>query len=448
MTPASRAAADIDAASFWRRRARRTAWRYNSGRALGHFLPAALVASAVFACVLLAVREHGAAGRGPWIGYGASLLVCAGFAAWRAGRGGLFTAADAAVRLEWHLGLHNRLSAAAAGVGAFPAPQSAPDGYSLRWQRVVPPLAGALALVLAAAWIPVSRPVRADLAPATPPESLAQTAEWLDTLQKTALVQPPALEDFRERLEQLRQQPARDWYSQSSLEAGDNLHGQTEQSLQALQRDLRTAASSLETMERPPEQLTPAESKAAAERMQEALKGLELGNLPLNKDLLSQLKGLDPSKLKSLTSEQMEQLRERLKNGVKITEAMLKPGKSGDKEGKEGKEMALVAAGPTADRTEPGGPGGGKSSAPLDLRDQPTDLHSTTVEPDANAANLDHALPGDIVGVGKGEHTIDPNADAGPAAAGATTSEGTGGETVWRDDLTPAERETLGKFFK
>ena len=446
MTPSPRAAAaDHDAALFWRRRARRTAGRHNFGRVLGDFLPAALVTSAVFACALLVVRQHGQAGHGPWIVYGVSLALCAGVAAWRVARRGFSTVADALVRLEWHLGLHNRLSAAAAGVGTFPPPQTAPDGYAFHWQKIAPPLAGALALVLAAAFIPVSRPAGDPFVPATPPESLAQTAQWLDTLQKTGLVQPPALEDFRERLEELRQQPARDWYSQSSLEAGDNLRGQTEQSLQTLQRDLRTAASSLTTMDRPPEQLTPDETKAATDQMQEALKGLELGNLPLNKDLLSQLKGLDPSKLKSLTPEQLEQLKEKLKNGVKITEAMLKPGKPGDK---SGEAMALVAAGETRNHNSPGGPGGGKSSAPLDLHDHPTDLHTTTVEADANAANLDHALPGDIVGVGNGEHTVDPNAYAGPAAAGATASEGTGGETVWRDDLTPAERETLGKFFK
>ena len=446
MTPSLRDTADDNGAEkFSPRRAQRTAGRQNFGRMLGDFLPAGLVASAVFACVLLVVRQHGPAGGGPWIVYGASLVVCAGVAAWRVARRGFFTVADALVRLEWHLGLHNRLSAAMAGVGTFPPPQIAPDGYSFRWQTVASPLAGALALVLAAAFIPVSRSAGDPFVPATPPESLVQTAQWLDTLQKTSLVQPPALEDFRERLEELRQQPARDWYSQSSLEAGDNLRGQTEQSLQTLQRDLRTAASSLTTMDRPPEQLTPLEAKAAADQMQEALKGLELGNLPLNKDLLSQLKGLDPSKLKSLTPEQLEQLKERLKNGVKITEAMLKPGKPGDK---PGEAMALVAEGETRDRNSPGGPGGGKSSASLDLHDHPTDLHTTTVEADANAANLDHALPGDIVGVGKGEHTVDPNAYAGPAAAGATASEGTGGETVWRDDLTPAERETLGKFFK
>ena len=57
-------------------------------------------------------------------------------------------------------------------------------------------------------------------------------------------------------------------------------------------------------------------------------------------------------------------------------------------------------------------------------------------------------MPGDLVGVGKGEHTVDPSAYTGPTSAGAALSEGTGGEAVWRDDLTPQERTLLKNFFK
>ena len=440
MTPSPRA---DDATTFWRRRARQTALRHNFGRVLGAFLPAGLGVSAVFACALLVIRQHAGLEWVGWSLYGASLFACIAASIWYAGRGGFYSTADALVRLEWHLGLHNRLSAAAAGVGTFPPPQPAPDGYVFRWQKILPPLAGALGLVLAAAFIPVTQSA-ADFVPETPPLALSQTADWLDTLKKTDLVQEPALEDFHERLEQLRQQPARDWYSQSSLEASDNLHNQTEQSLQALQRDLRTAASSLETMERATEQTTPADAKAMADRMQEALKGLELGNLPLNRELLSQLKGLDPSAMKNLTPEQLEKLKERLKNGVKITEAMLRPAKPGEK---AGDPLALFAVS-SSEHGQPGGTGGGTSSSPINYREKPTQLNSTATEPVTSSSSLDHALPGDIVGVGKGEHTVDPNAYTGPTSAGAAASDGTGGEAVWRDDLTPQEREVLRNFYK
>ncbi len=409
-------------------------------------MPWCLGVSAVFACALLVTRQQGAGRQGPWIIYGIALLGCAGTAAWLAHRKRFFTVADAMVRLETHLGLHNRLSAAAAGVGTFPPPQPAPDGYAFRWQKIAPPLAGSLALVLIAALVPVTRPA-ADFVPETPPVALAQTADLLDLLKKSDLVQEPALEDFHERLEQLRQQPARDWYSQSSLEAADNLRGQAEQSLQALQRDLRTAASSLETMERTTEQTNPAEAKAMADRLQAALKGLELGNLPLNRELLSQLKGFDPATMKSLSPEQLASLKQRLKDGVKLTEAMLRPAKPGEQPGKDA--LALIAAaGSGEEHGPPGGPGGGTSSAPLNLRDKPTQLGSTATEPVPNSSSLDRALPGDLVGLGKGEHTVDPAAYQGPTSAGAVAADGAGGEAVWRDDLTPQEREVLRNFFK
>ena len=50
--------------------------------------------------------------------------------------------------------------------------------------------------------------------------------------------------------------------------------------------------------------------------------------------------------------------------------------------------------------------------------------------------------------VGKGEHQIDQSKYAGPTAAGAVASNGQGGEAVWRNDLTPREREALKRFFK
>ncbi len=233
-------------ATFWHRRARLTALRHNLGGALDEFLPLCLGWSAVFACVTLVARQNGFPLCGPRIWPG--LLVCAAVAVWRARRR-FFTVGDAMVRLEWALGLHNRLSAAAVGVGTYPEAQPAPDGFAFRWRKMALCLVGALSLVWAAAWVPVSGHGPANTSIAAP-VAWTQTAAWIDALKKNAVVQEPALEDLRDRLEQLRQQPAEDWYSQSSLEAGDNLREQTAQSMQGLQRDLRSALGALDAMQR------------------------------------------------------------------------------------------------------------------------------------------------------------------------------------------------------
>ena len=429
-------AAVMNAPDYWRRRAHRTAARHNFACTLAVFLPWSLGLSALFACVLVMARENNILGSEFWIGYGIGLLACAEWALRRA-RPGFFTPAEGMVRLESRLRLHNRLSAASAGVGEFPAPQAAPDGYAFRWERIALPLAGAAALVLAAANVPLAKRTAVYRPPATP-VAWTQTAQWIDELKKTEALQEPALAQLRERLEQLQKQPAEDWYSQSSLEAGDSLHGQTQQSIEALQRDLQSALGNLQSLERFSDQTSPAEMKSAHENLASALKGLALGNLPLSADLLSNLKAADLSNSKSLTPAQLEKLKDRLKAGDKACQNCLHPGEM-EARLKNG-EVASVTM-------RPGGAGGGERSAPLTLNQKPMDLGSAAVAPVASN-DLEHAMPGDLMGVGKGEHPVDQTKYAGPAPAGAIRSHGDGGEAVWRNDLTPNEREVLKNFFK
>ncbi len=426
------------AAHFWRRQARRTAWRHNLACVLGGFLPLCLALSAVFACALLAARGKGSVAAKPWMAaYGLGLIAGVATAGWRA-RGRFFTPGDALVRLEWHLGLHNRLSAAAAGVGDFPVPQAAPDGYQFHWRKILPPLAGAALLVSAAALVPVSRRA-ATYIPAVAPVAWTQTAEWIDTLKKADAVEEPALEDLRERLEQLRQQPAQDWYSQSSLEAGDHLREQTAQSLQTLQRDLQTALDSMEAAQKLDDQSIP-EMKTAQANLANVLKGLEMGNLPLNHDLLNHLKEADLSKLKNLDPRQLEEMKQRLQAGTQACQQCLRPG---DMKGK-GEPVTITQGKVPKDARFPRD---NETSAPLAFNQKPTELGTKDMTEVSNDS-LEHAMPGDLMRVGKGEHHVDPAKYAGPVASGAAASNGEGGEAVWRNDLTPKEREVLRNFFK
>ena len=419
-------------ATFWRRRARWTALRHNLGGVLDAFLPLGLGWSAVFACALLVARQN----KFPLFpAFWPGLLIGAVVAVWRMRRR-FFTVEHALVRLEWALGLHNRLSAAAAGVGTYPGAQAASDGFAFRWRMITLYVAGATTLVWAAAWVPVSGhgPVNA---PVAAPMAWTQTAAWIDALQKTDAVQEPALEDLRDRLEQLRNQPAEDWYGQGSLEAGDNLREQTAQSMQGLQRDVRSTLGALDAMQRSADDPSSSETKAARETLSNALRGLELGNLPLNHELLTGLKQADLSGLKTLDPAQLEELKRSLKACDKVCAACLHPGSLGKTDG------TVVAV----DRSVPGGKGGGNASPPLNLDAHPTDLATKTTASVSNP-NLDHALPGDLLGVNQGDHPVDPAKYAGPAPGGAVASNGEGGEAVWRDDLTPAERDVVKNFFK
>jgi hypothetical protein len=92
-----------------------------------------------------------------------------------------------------------------------------------------------------------------------------------------------------------------------------------------------------------------------------------------------------------------------------------------------------------------GGPGGGGGPAPLTAK-PPTDLHSTTTDTVSND-DISRALPGEIVALSAGTHEVDTNPPA-PVTGGTITDPGRGGEAVWKDSLTPKERETVSKFFQ
>jgi hypothetical protein len=62
--------------------------------------------------------------------------------------------------------------------------------------------------------------------------------------------------------------------------------------------------------------------------------------------------------------------------------------------------------------------------------------------------DFSRAALGDHIGTRQGEHEIDPAAMQGLTNAGGVAGAAQGGEAVWVDRLTPAEREALKEFFK
>jgi hypothetical protein len=54
---------------------------------------------------------------------------------------------------------------------------------------------------------------------------------------------------------------------------------------------------------------------------------------------------------------------------------------------------------------------------------------------------------GSVLGIQDGRHQLDKTTTA-PASAGKVTSEGRGGEQVWRETLTPEEKAVLRRVFE
>jgi len=422
--------------SFWKRKARLVAWRWNFAMWLNLFLRFGIVASFAMMCALLITRRAEVKSMLPWEIYGGAMLLGAVICLVMC-RKNFLDLRSAFVRLDATLKLHNRLTAAADGVGDWPPEAlAARDGLRWRWPRVLTPLLASAGALLFAAMVPIPHDKGNDGRHKEEPLAWSRIESELETLKKEDVVKEEAIKNLEEQVEELRKQSPDNWYSHSSLEASDNLREKTEDAIRALQRDMEKASNTLDSAQQNSGMLNADQLQKLGDQFQQSLQGLQLGTLPLNKELLDQLKNIDPSKLQNLTPGQLAQLQKCLKQGISGCKLCLG---QGDKE-----YNALVAL---INQTGNGGKGGGGGPAPLGLKEDQTKLHTKKTTQLSNE-DLSHAAVGDLMGVSKGEHKIDTTKYAGPSTAGTIQSNGAGGEAVWKNQLTPQEREILERFYK
>jgi hypothetical protein len=415
--------------SFWIGKARRLALRRNLACWLELFLPLACGIAVAGAIALLVLRILKFPVTPFWIAVGGILLAGVAVTAWLSSRR-FFTTNDALTRLDEVGRLHNRLTAAQAGVGDWPAPRELKDGAHWNLSRLLGPIALSIFVLTGAAWVNVPDRRNHDRV-VEPPLAWGQVDSWLQTLDQSQLIQPESLEKLRAEMDELRQQPAENWYSQSSLEASDTLREKTEQALKSMLMDMQKADDAVAAAGKLGQTSPPGELKSVNESLQNALHGLEMGNLPMNKEMLSELKKIDAAKLKQIDPKLLAEMQQKLKAGMKACEKCLGPSV------RPGKEISMQA----------GGEGGGGKPAPLTLKKSPTDLRSENTDT-VSSDDVSHAALGDVTGINKGEHDVKKKAPKGPVTGGSIESNGQGGEAVWRDSLTPEEQKVLQRFFK
>ncbi|MBX7211420.1 MAG: hypothetical protein K1X78_24145 [Verrucomicrobiaceae bacterium] len=441
-------------AASWKRLACRTARKVNCAWCVQVAGPAFAVAgAAMFALILWSRSRHGAVlplTLVPWI---ATAFLAAGIVSFVLARRRFLSAADAMVRLESELLLHNALTTAAAGCGPWPAvPSPARDGWRWRWSRAVGPLLGAAAFVVLAFWLPLAPEVPAALR-VVEPQSWAQIESWLDKLVEEKIVTPEAKAEQAARLDRLRDQPQDKWFSHESMNASDTLKEQLQRDIQNLGREFDQAARSLSALENYADQLSTAGKDQLLKDFDEAVSGMKTGQLDVDPDLLKQLGQIDPKNLKSLSPGQLKGLRDALKKNSDACKGMCQnPGFLGDGEGEDDElaELQGLLRKRQGDRDgdDPGNGGidRGPGTAPLTLSDEEnrfdTDKNEGAVSPDLSRAKL-----GATLGIKDGKHEVDKT-PVTPSTAGAVQSTGEGGGQVWRESLTPEEKAVLKKTFK
>lgn len=415
---------------FWETRARSLVWRINVGAWVERAAPAAFLVATPFAIALVALRRLGQPTGSMLAAFGVTLAVVALYVGWRV-RAVFFSLPEALVLLESRLRLDTRLTAATAGLVPWP-PAPADLQPVVRWRLGAPAgwLGATIALVALALTLPVAREATAPRF-SGPAPSLLQTKEMLAALQDLKTADPAALEKLAERTAELARRPNEAQFAHSALEAADALRDQTAAAAAALGRNLESAAAALDAAS------NSADLKSAAARLDAALQGLRDGALGANPDLLAQLPG-NLGELTKLTAAQRAQLAQQLGQAGQQTRGVAGAAGAG--------ASVAKADGPANGGAGAGGEGGGEA-APLTLANQVADIQPGKSE-GLTLGDLSRVSLGDKLGTTSAAHTIDPNAALGPVAAGAVSAPAQGGDAVWVNRLTPAERAALKIFFK
>jgi len=441
----------LAAAQFWRQRAALLAARLNFHYWLARLIP--LLAGLLVLVALFEIFRRETSLPLRWSE--ALLLFGTGVAcaiAWLTARRNFCSEHAALVRLETVLGLHNQLSAADAGVLPWPkVPARLDDGYRANWRQIALPLLAGLAFLWSAHLVPVSQ-VRlgASSEPIAEPPEFAQVQSWINTLKAEDLIEPAKLEDLQSALDKLKDRPAQDWYTQGNLEAASSLKELTEQSMNALAQDLAQADQTVQAMQEKTENSSDeAGLKPMQDELRKAGENLASGNLPLKRELTSQLRGGEDAGDKPMSAQQLQALHERLQKGELAARTAAKTNAGLSQEMQQA--MASAAMGQGVSRREgvpgPGGAGGGTESAPLELqarkKDTPEGALTAVHNDDMSRASL-----GETLKVTASEHAVDRAAYHGPQNAGTAQVTGSGGEAVWRSTYDPQEADTLSRFFK
>ncbi len=382
--------------------------------------------------------------------------------------------------LDNQLRLNCALVSAWEGRGDWPAlPDRLGEGRSWDWRRIFAPLLASAILLSALAWSP-ARPL--PLFHGSPPTrqipmAMQEAQRLIEIAESKPELDQKAVAALKQRSDEMLKQPQDSWYSDSFLEAAENLRKGVEVQLaqqaaaaktfgQAIHSSLEIAAA-LDAMEGMP--LTP-EAKDALEKFRdklnasakEALDQLAASGLPASPELLKKLQDLALDKLSSeLSADDLAHLKNALQNladlaptdlGVLDFDGGDGKGDASEWENEEGDLLAMLGLQKDGQDGQGKGQGkgeGGVGRGPGDGGDPLGD------ERERFKANSPFHLkggkagqdPGIIIKSSKRAPEVDKKAWKGQTDGGKAVA-GDGGSDAENSDLLPEEAQLLKKFYK
>jgi hypothetical protein len=428
---------DREAGRFWQSAVRRLALEINIGWWLSTWLPLAAAIGLVGMVAMLYARWR-AADAAAWVWAGiAATLAAAGAVAWWRARERFESTAAARVRLEEALGLKARLTAATAGVGAWPGPvprQAMAWPVSWKWQRPAA-VVGCLAALLVVAWrVPMAGAGAVRKHVIEKPTDARMVEQWIDELRREEIIDERSADEVGRKIKELTERPAEEWYEHASLEAAGTLKEQTAAQLREMAENAAAAAKAAAGLQSLEASLPAPLREALAKELAAAIQALELGELKPAGDLAKLLAELAPADLGQLAPEQFAALAKRLAANRQALREALANCEGFDLDDLEG-------------RPGRGGIDRGRGDAELTFGEK-NELGTKRTEKIEKPVDVERAAPDEVLAVVDGEHEIDETAYAGPRAGGGIASEGDGGSAVQVDSLLPAEQSAVKRFFQ
>ena len=438
---------------FWRKRAITLSRRINFAWFLQVSAGPLLIASALAAVLVLLLRREAGFIDPLTLSWSvAGLLVVVLMISFFIARRNFESPDTTLIRIEASEALDSSLSAAKAGLIPWPAAPPHSGRAPLKWHmpRAILPSLVSVAVLAAGLLIPIDARTSRQDQPVNQPQAWSRMDSQLEQLAEDAMVDEEYIEEMQERLDELRAQKEEDWFGHASLEATDSLQDAQNSDIAKLGQDLNEAENALESLLKNAENLPADQKNKLAQDFEKALEGMKNGAMKPNPELLDQLSKLDPSDLGKLTPEQLSQLKE---NMGKLQQSL---GEAGETEGENWEDQLLAdqqqnGEGQSEGEGEPrpgNGSGGiqrGPGHDPGVLKDQKDPLEIGELTP-LKAKDLSQAIPGDLLELQNGKHSVDESASK--ASDGGIASQGKGGDRVWKDSLAPDEQRALKKYFE
>lgn len=410
------------------------------------------VAFPVFAaCTFLAVLIYWnrRADAWPWLVPIAFLTILAVLAVWTWKRcsSRFFSRKDTLALVDNRLGLNAALSAEEEW-GVHGESMSVPSGSVLKINSA-PALAwlvGGVAMLLAGGLLPL--PDRGKDIPRYSEKSpaLAQVEDWLDRLDEMEEVDPESTESLKKEMEELMKMSGEDMYSHAGLEAADALASRTSSAMNEMAQNMAGVDTALQ------KSMQSGSSANAAEDLKQALKAMEQGMLKPGGKCAGEMAGMTADGMSGLSKEQLQQLADQLRNASnKLNEMCSNSGSlspvANPEDYPELKECDGDGNENGKGKWGRGGAGRGRGDAPLMFGDSNQQLQDGSMRGVSNT-DMSHAALGSVTGTQSSAPTLDEDGREADNRGGKASVPARGGDSIWKDELAPAERDAMRSFFK